>query len=281
MKRRFGLFCLFLLNIFSLQAQDSLYVKDFVCEIGSLLPDTLKVKGPAEGFTIKGDYAFSFHAGGQLIVLDLKNQAFVNSFQLDCKKAHCNSANFGKAKYSSKSQFPLCYVSECGGTNACYVLDINENGADIVQIIKYVGKDAGRFFDWCVDAKGKYIYTYGGMHYKPKTLRKYRLPSLADSDANKEVHLTEEDLIEEYTIECVKIAQGNKVIGRHAYFTDGAGKLSRVHKVDLKTGEEKSWNISADAFEPEDLDKKGSWFYIQNYTGKSSREANIFKIKIK
>jgi hypothetical protein len=249
----------------------------------SIAPAGIAIKGAAQGMAIHRNYLFSFHDRGLCVIFDIKKGDYVNSFQLEGNKTHCNSANFGKEKYSKESVFPLLYISECGGRNCCNVTDITLEGSKIVQKIFYSGADAARFFDWSVDAKGGWIYTYGGAHMKPKTLRKYKLPTLADSDEKGEVHLTEKDLVEEYTVDCVKIAQGNHISGRYAWFTDGGKPLTRaIHKYDLKKKETAAtYVIDEISFEPEDIDFFGSHLILQDFTGKTAREAMIYKIKLK
>ena len=95
------------------QAIDSLNFKsdELVLEYDKVLPADFKVKGPVQGFAINGNYGFSLRDKGMCVVLDLKNNAFVNAFTIDeLKKAHCNNAGFGKEKYSKESQFPLLYI---------------------------------------------------------------------------------------------------------------------------------------------------------------------------
>lgn len=272
---------------FSMAAQESLpgVYSDYqlLFEADSLIPKDITLRGATQGMAIHGKYAFSFHNGGDVVIFDIRKKKYVNSFKLENNKSHCNSANFGKEKYSSKSEFPLLYISECMGPrgNACNVTDITLEGSKIVQRILYKDKDAAMFFDWCVDPKGGYIYTYGGRHGKPKTLRKFRLPSLSDSDENGEVILTSADVIQEYTIPSVIVAQGNFFKGRYAYFTDGPAPKCYIHKVDLETGTTKTYDISEYTFEPEDIIIKGKWAYIHNFTGISARRTTIYRLKLK
>ena len=88
---------------------------EFVCDLGKLTPDNVKVKGATQGFAIWGKYGFVFHDKGQCVVIDMKKNKFVSTFMLEGNKSHCNNASFGVEK---GSEFPLLYISGCKGDHA-------------------------------------------------------------------------------------------------------------------------------------------------------------------
>lgn len=248
------------------QAIDSLSFKsdELVIEFDKVLPADFKVKGPVQGFAINGDYGFSLRDRGMCVVLDMKNNKFVNAFTIDeLKKAHCNNAGFGKEKFSKESQFPLLYITECRGTRCCYVTDITTEGAKVVQKLYYDSDEFKFAMDWVVDAKNGFIYVYGGKHFGTKYLKKLPLPKLSDSDEKGEVHFTKDDVLQEIAIEGHSIAQGSKIHKGKAYLPDGCSKFgNKLHVIDLKTGKKLGvYNYADQQNEPEGLDFKGNKLY--------------------
>ena len=179
---------------------------EFVCDLGKLTPDNVKVKGATQGFAIWGKYGFVFHDKGQCVVIDMKKNKFVSTFMLEGNKSHCNNASFGVEK---GSEFPLLYISGCKGDHCCYVTDITLDGGTIVQKLFHTGEGYTGSFDWFIDRKNKIIYTYGSSGEMRKLIKKFRLPTLKDSDENGEVHLTQDDALDEFYVPGIKIYQGS------------------------------------------------------------------------
>lgn len=268
------------------QNKDSLSFKtdELVLEYDKVLPAEFKVKGPVQGFAINGNYGFSLRDKGMCVVLDLKNNAFVNAFTIDeLKKAHCNNAGFGKEKYSKESKFPLLYITECRGTKCCYVTDITTQGAKVVQKLYYDSDEFKFAMDWVVDAKNGFIYVYGGKHFGTKYLKKLPLPKLSDSDENGEVHFTKDDVLQEIAIEGHAVAQGSLIHKGKAYLPDGCSREgNKLHVIDLKTGKKIAVYYYADQLnEPEGLDFKGNKLYtVFHPVTKPIRHALIYKAKL-
>ncbi len=269
----------------SAQDKDSLSFKsdELVLEYDKVLPADFKVKGPVQGFAIKGNYGFSLRDRGMCVILDIKNNTLVNSFTIDeLKRAHCNNAGFGKEKYSKDSKFPLLYITECRGTKCCYVTDITLEGAKVVQKIFYDSDEFKFAMDWVVDAKNGFIYAYGGRHFGTKYLKKFPLPKLSDSDENGEVHFKKEDVLQEIAIEGHAIAQGSKIHKGKAYLPDGCSpKGNKLHVINLKTGQKEGVYYWADQLnEPEGLDFKGNKLYtVFHPVTKPIRHSLIYKTK--
>lgn len=66
---------------------------EFVCDLGQITPENVKVKGSTQGFAIWGKYGFVLHDKGQCVIIDMKKNKFVSSFKLDGNKSHCNNAS--------------------------------------------------------------------------------------------------------------------------------------------------------------------------------------------
>ena len=255
-----------------------------ICDFADWTPAEAEIVGSTQGFAMHGRYAFVMHDKGMCCVFDMKKKAYVNSFKMEGNTSHCNNACFGAEKASPDSQFPLLYISECGGTSCCYVTDITTSGSRIVQKIRYVGTDYRGTIDWCLDARGGFIYTYGGLNGNYKLLKKFRLPKLSDSDAKGEVMLTDDDVLDVTRIdEGINIWQGSYVIGRYAYLPDGYEPYDCfVHIVDLQ--EKKiavSRNITDLALEPEGIDIHGKWVYVVFNTSRQPRHSVLYRFRIK
>ena len=253
---------------------------EIVCELGLLTPDSVKVKGATQGFAIWGKYGFVFHDKGQCVVIDLKKNKFVSTFKLEGNTSHCNNASFGIEK---GTRFPLLYISGCKGDHCCYVTDITLEGGKVVQKLFHTGEDYTGSFDWFIDRKNKVIYTYGSSGEMRKLIRKFRLPELKDSDANGEVHLTLDDVLEEFYVPGIRIFQGSVIKGRYAYLPDGYPPHDRLlHIVDIPSKKlVKTVNLNDLVHEPEGVAVKGKWLYMVMHVSKQPRNGVIYRFRIK
>lgn len=268
----------------SIQAQETLaHAQDeLFLELDKILPEELETERPVQGFAIYKNYGISLRDKGMCVIIDLKGEKYISSFQLEGNTSHCNNAGFGKEKYSKNSQFPLLYVAECRGQRCCYVTDISLEGSKIVQKIFYDSEEFKIAMDWAVDAQNGYIYIYGGKHYGTKYLKKLPLPKLSDSDENGEVHFTPKDVIQEITIEGIAIAQGSKIHNDKAYLPDGCSPQgNKLHVVDLQSGRKLAEIPYSDQInEPEGLDFKGKTLYtIFHPVKQKARHAKIYATK--
>jgi hypothetical protein len=253
---------------------------EFVCDLGKLTPENVKVKGATQGFAIWGKYGFVFHDKGQCVVIDMKKNKFVSTFLLEGNKSHCNNASFGVEK---GSEFPLLYISGCKGDHCCYVTDITLDGGTIVQKLFHTGEGYTGSFDWFIDRKNKIIYTYGSSGEMRKLIKKFRLPTLKDSDENGEVHLTQDDALDEFYVPGIKIYQGSVLNGHYAYLGDGYPPHDRLlHVVDMNTKTlVKTVNLNDLHHEPEGVDVKGKWLYMVLHVSRQPRDGQIYRFRIK
>ena len=257
---------------------------EFVCDFADWTPAEAEVTGSTQGFAMHGRYAFVLHDKGHICIFDMKKKKLVNNFQLEGNTSHCNNACFGVEKASRKSKFPLLYIASCGGPNCCYVTDITLEGSRIVQKIFYTGTDYAGTIDWCLDAKNGFIYTYGGRNGDYKLLKKFRLPRLADSDANGEVHLTDDDVLDVTRLDTgINIWQGSIVRGRYAFLPDGyAPHDLLLHVVDLEEDRivlTKNLNELVD--EPEGIDLRGHWAYVVFHTAREPRHSKLWRFRLR
>ena len=210
----------------------------------------------------------------------MKKNKFVSTFMLEGNKSHCNNASFGVEK---GSDFPLLYISGCKGDHCCYVTDITLDGSRVVQKLFHTGEGYTGSFDWFIDRKNKIIYTYGSSGERRKLIKKFRLPALKDSDENGEVHLAQDDVLDEFYVPGIKIYQGSVINGHYAYLGDGYPPHDRLlHVVDMSTKTlVKTVNLNDLHHEPEGVAIKGKWLYMALHISKQPRNGQIYRFRIK
>lgn len=263
------LFLFFCLNALVAMAQQPV-----VEQLGDWLPEGTELHSTMQGMALYGRYAVTLRDGGQCVILDLKKKRCVGSYFLDQNRTHCNNASFASKERYGNSPFPLLYVSSCYGDKACLVTQIGFDSSRLVQKIFF---DSDRFRvaqDWCVDAKGGFLYAFGGKMGGMMYLLKFQLPTTDQP----EVHLSEADILETTPISCVKVAQGSKIKDGYAYLPDGnrpGGYF--LHVVELGTGREvRKIDLNKLGMEPEGVDIKGRWIYVSFHTA-DARENGIYK----
>lgn len=251
------------------------------CNVGDLIDEEMVVSGSSQGMAIYGDVAFLMHDKGQCVIINLRERYFISSYVMEGNEGHCNNASFGRERVSKDSPFPLLYVSECRGERACYVNDVRLDGSRLVQKIFYDGEDIVGPADWLVDAKRGHIYLYctvGG----ERTLKRFRLPRLADNDSNGEVHLAAEDVQREIALGEIAIPQGSFVWGRRVYLPEGVpSRDRRLHVVDLRSGRKLGVaDLNGIEYEPEGIATMGGELYISFHTPRSPRDNRIYRVKV-
>ncbi|MBR5018320.1 MAG: phosphatase PAP2 family protein [Bacteroidales bacterium] len=256
---------------------------EFICDFADWTPESEEVTGSTQGFAMYDKYAFVLHDKGRICIFDMKKKRLAANFLLEGNTSHCNNACFGVEKASRRSKFPLLYIASCGGENCCYVTDISLQGSRIVQKIFYTGTDYAGTIDWCLDAENGFIYTYGGRNGDYKLLKKFRLPKLADSDENGEVHLTDADVLDVTRLdEGINIWQGSIVRGRYAYLPDGYAPYELfLHLVDL---EQKrivvSRNVTDLVDEPEGICLADGYAYVVFHTSREPRHSKLWRFSL-
>ena len=277
--------CIAVLTLFTWQAaaqSDVLKLESTpYCNVADLLPDDVIVAGSSQGMAIYGDTAFLMHDKGQCVIINLKDKRFINTFLIEGNDGHCNNASFGRERYSSPSPFPLLYVSECRGERACYVNDITTEGARLVQKIFYDGEDITGPSDWVVDARRGDIYLYCTIDGR-RSLKRFKLPRLSHSDADGEVHLTQQDTRAEIYLGEVAIPQGSFIRGRYIYLPDGVPSRERkLHVVDIRRNRLVGVaDLNHIEYEPEGIAAHGDQLYISFHTPRSPRDNRIYRIEI-
>lgn len=238
-----------------------------IFDVDELIDSTVVVKGASQGFAVQGKYGFFFHDKGQVLIIDLDREKLVSTFVVPgLEKAHCNNAAFSDEKWSEDSLFPLLYVTECGHSNRCYVVDLNLATGRIVQEIWYDGQDYNSSFDWCLDPERGFIYTRGGNHeywVNPPDhpvyghymmLKKFPMPRKADFSESGAVHFAESDALDSFALDDVYFGQGGVVHNGILYTGEGSPKRChcRIHVIDLDGhGRPAIYDVSELEIEPE------------------------------
>ena len=254
---------------------------ELVCNVNDLLPESVEVKGSTQGFAIYGDYGFSMHDKGQCVIIDLKHKRYVNTFVMEGNTGHCNNASFGVERYSSNSQFPLFYVTECRGDRACYVNDITTEGSRLVQKIFYAGDEIVGPCDWAVDGEHKLLYLYCTIG-KLRMLMWFPLPRLKDSDAKGEVHLKLEDSLGSIPVGDISIPQGSHVAGDYIFLPEGVPSrgtaLNVINRYSAK--QLQHIDLTPSGIEPEGVASHKGWLYLSLHTPGKPRHNIIYRYRI-
>ena len=238
--------------------------------LGECVPDTIRLRGSAQGMAIRDGRIWLLRDGGQCVVLNLRNQQFIGSFQLPENNSHCNNASWGADG--------LMLVSWCRGTKQCDAVCASDWGAAVKQRFFFDSKRFPVAHDWCCDAESQALYIYGGRW--GETLYLCRLP-YPDDDRDT-VRFTDKDIVGETAIDCVSIAQGSLVWKGMAFLLDGDESAnSSLHIVNLNTGSEiQTISLSSIGQEPEGLAIAGRWLYV-NFNTQDPKESKIVRFKIK
>ena len=217
----------------------------------------------AQGMDIYQDEVmFQAGLGGNIIyVLDLNSQTCLGTIIFEApngEPSHMNNINCGD-KYLSTDRWPLLYLSQTTNSHACFVLRLSNNASsyEIVQTIKYGGEKhhINSLYDWFIDTKNGYIYTYGyynGIINKREIL-KFPLPPHNVGD----VIFTDDDVIDSFVLSDMSIYQGTKIINGFLYAPVGYGNNDYpgyLKIVDLKEKKLKM-SIAITCGEPESIGK--------------------------
>lgn len=227
--------------------------------LAAWMPDSVQVRGSAQGLALHNGYAVMLRHGGQCLILDLRRRSLVASLQLDSNRTHCNNASFARlSPYGDP--YPLLYVSSCFGDKACLVTRLTPTGSALVQRIIYSSPAYPVAQDWCLDPDSNFLYAFGGRKGGPMSLKKFRLPS----PLHPQVTLTDSDVLQTIPVNCVKVAQGSKIKNGYAYLPDGDSPGNYwLHIIHLASGREvATLDLNPIGLEPEGVDIQGPWIYI-------------------
>ncbi len=97
------------------------------------------------------------------------------------------------------------------------------------------------------------------------------------------MHLTAADILDEFSVDGIRIYQGSKTDGRYAYLGDGYPPYDRnLHVVDLKKKEKVATiNVNALHHEPEGVDIKDGWLYVAMHVSRQPRNGLLYRFSLK
>lgn len=189
-----------------------------------------------QGIAIYNNYGFLLYDKGFCRILDLKTHQIINEFELGCygAKNHANCASFGREKIKGNS-IPLLYVSQCRSPKfLCFVENVTEEGATLVQTIRSgcEGEDSIAH-NWVINAKNNSIYTISTSNIrdsignKKHHIVRFRLPRLSEG---REVVLNEGDIKEKYDVYFPNLLQGAIIKGKYLYLPTGRNQSQNKMK---------------------------------------------------
>ena len=234
----------------------------------------------AQGMAIFGDYAYVFNDGGLCRMLNLRTEKIDGEFMLQCasKDTHVNSACFSQ-QYIGDNPIPALYITEFYGKRRCFVEVIHNGISKLVQTIELKNQQGRNPFvrEWIVDNKEGMLYAVirEVNQNDRNVIRKFHLPKLIDG---KEIVLTDEQVLDEFSVRFVNGLQGGKIKGRYMYIATGFTPLHgegkyfdrEIKVIDLKKKKlVRSIDLSkVTVNEPEDIDfYKGNCLLFAGGTG--------------
>lgn len=195
----------------------------------------------SQGFALYGGYFFIGHYRGVLQIMkysdfspNLIQVAYFNLASYGSDN-HCNCLCFGN-KFADDDMFPALYVSECTGNNKrCFVERVTLEGSSLLQTISFptFSNYMQTYINWVVDLRRGRILAVGVALDTPgyKVLE-FPLPSLEQQT----VTLTDNDILDEYTIYNNYVFQGALVYGNMLILpSENSRAYSRIIFFDLTT----------------------------------------------
>ena len=198
-------------------------------------------------------------AGNVIHILDIQSRVRLGSIEFIApvrQSSHMNNINCGM-KICDSDLFPLLYLSQTTNAHACFVLRLSNDASsyELVQTIKYKGKlhHQGLNYDWFIDIKNGFIYSYGRYNdcLDVREVVKFPLPSLESF----EVNYTDEDVIDSFVLNDMSIYQGSRIIDGLLFAPVGNGTIEYPGFLKIVDLEKKTivQSIALDCGEPESI----------------------------
>ena len=154
-----------------------------------------------QGFAIHNGVVFQFHDGGSCNTYDFNTGEKLGTFHLGSFYSHNHSAqaNFGWVYPEGNTKFPALYVSGDLTTKACYVENVTETSAQLIQTI-YFDVEPSTYTGGQVildQARNRIVYMQrekSSIGDFSNTFRMFEFP-IPSLDAGKEIHLTPADML--------------------------------------------------------------------------------------
>lgn len=182
-------------------------------------------KHPSQSMSIYKDEAFLFNSDGYYRIFDLKKKTITKSSRLESGKFnnHCNSASFSSCK-RKQQKYPLLYLSECRpGSFRCFVEQIDSSSTLLQTISALIDGEQLDALDWIAEKKFLYAIsrkdlTKGKAADAEVSIWKFKKPKIEEG---KIVTLTEEDLLERFSVRFPSLIQDALIRKNYLYIVCG------------------------------------------------------------
>ena len=197
--------------------------------------------GSVQGADCNGDYLFQFQDHNAAVyIYNMAKKKLVASIELEPKSQnHCNNVSFSNVFYDLNDEFPLLYVS--GSRSRSYnnvqvyrILRVNDKfSIEQIQeiILPKASKDNNLYWTGVImdnEENCMYIYANTGTAQIAKLL----IPDIYQS----EVTITDDDIIEQYSIDKFTHQQGGVIKNGKMFVFDGVpawGDINYLRIIDL------------------------------------------------
>lgn len=200
--------------------------------------------GYVQGAACYGDYLFQFLDSNTAVnIYNLRKKDYVETVEMvPIKSNHCNNASFSSFFYNGTDEFPLLYVSgDSSSYNHVQVYRIIKVGDSFtfVQIqeitLPKATKENNLYWSGVIlDNDNNCMYIYANSN--GAQIAKLNIPDINQ----KEVVLTDEDIMEQYTLEKFTHQQGAVIYKGMMYVFDGVpqwGDTNYLRIIDLERKE--------------------------------------------
>ena len=166
-----------------------------------------------------------------IVIDDIANRSVLGQFEIetDNTKAHGNNLNLGD-KYADDDLLPLVYLSMTYNSKECLVLRIANDFSGYTEIQKITYEGTAHFveassYDWIID--GGYIWAYGAYDNNSIEFVKFlKRPTSAQT-----IGFDDNDVLESFVVNDLKIRQGAFILGGKAYMGLGYSTGAEYIKV--------------------------------------------------
>ena len=240
--------------------QDSIPEED---EVGIKIENYMKQNssGSVQGASCYGDYLFQFQDHNtNVYIYNLKDKEHVYTFTMEpITSNHCNNVSFSNIFYEDEDEFPLLYVSGSGygNYNHAQVYRIVRNNKifsiiKVQEIILPKCNESNKLY-WTgviMDNENGFMYVYAN-HKTSAQIAKFNIPDTSVP----EIKLTEDDILENFSLDKFTHQQGAVISNGFLYVMDGVpgwGDTNYFRIIDLEKHEDYAiYNVSEMGFNQE------------------------------
>ena len=234
-----------------------------------------------------GDYFFQFeNNNARVLISNLKTKRFLGMVTLSSNsKNHCNNVSFSRIFYDTDDEFPLLYVSgsPSGTYNHVQVYRIQkmDNTFTISKVQEIVlpksNSDNNLYWTGAVmDNENGFMYVYA--NNQGAQIAKFNIPDIMQ----KEIALTDEDILEQFTVATFRHQQGAVIHNGMMYVMDGVpqwGDTNYLRIIDLVNKDNyKTINITELGFG--NVEFESCSYYEDYFISASNSNRGIFSIHI-